>query len=385
MKKETKRILGFIAFGVGLFALCMNLGPAIAFLGGMMELVAPVFVGLLVAFVLNVPMHGFERLLTRLFAKGKQAQPRWVTGASLLLTVLSIMLVVALAVTMVIPALTSSVKNITVLVKQKWPEWSQMLKGYGIDLSTPEEWLAALNPSAWLGGEGGGRNAAAGALSGIRRWLPGVWSTAAGTLSGVMNAAFGLVIAVYVLLGKKKLGPQLKRFLYAHLQTPIADRLVRVGGLLGETYARFLSGQCVEALLLGALIFLAFSLFGLPYALLTGFLTALCAFVPYVGALLSCAVAAFLTLLVSPQQVLVCVVVYTVVQFVENQFIYPHVVGGSVGLAPLWTLIAALIGGKLFGLMGIVFFIPLAAVAYTLVREATARKLNAKAAQQPRS
>ena len=99
---------------------------------------------------------------------------------------------------------------------------------------------------------------------------------------------------------------------------------------------------------------------------------------PYVGALASCAIGVLLTLLAQPDKALLCLIVYQAVQFVENQFIYPHVVGGSVGLAPLWTLLAALLGGKLFGLVGIVFFIPLMAVALQLVHERTARRLAEK-------
>ena len=126
---------------------------------------------------------------------------------------------------------------------------------------------------------------------------------------------------------------------------------------------------------MGTLIFLAFSLFRLPYAGLIGFLTALFAFVPYVGAFASCAIGAFLTLLASPEHALLCVIVYLAVQFIENQFIYPHVVGSSVGLSALWTLIAALVGGKLFGIVGIVFFIPIVAVLYELFRQWTNARL----------
>lgn len=101
-------------------------------------------------------------------------------------------------------------------------------------------------------------------------------------------------------------------------------------------------------------------------------------FVPYIGAFASCVIAVFLIALIDPSKILMAIIVYIVIQFVENQFIYPHVVGGSVGLSALWTLIAALVGGKLFGLIGIIFFIPLTAFIYTLVKEDTNRKLKQK-------
>lgn len=149
-----------------------------------------------------------------------------------------------------------------------------------------------------------------------------------------------------------------------------------MSALARDTYAKFLSGQCVEAIILGLLIFFAYSLFQLPYAGLIAFLTGLFAFIPYIGAFAACFIGAFLILLSAPSKVILCIVVYMVIQFIENQFIYPHVVGTSVGLSPLWTLIAALLGGKLFGLPGIIFFIPLVAVLYSLMREDTNRRLK---------
>ena len=167
----------------------------------------------------------------------------------------------------------------------------------------------------------------------------------------------------------------MKKLLYATLKKETTDKISEIGALSVETYSKFLSGQTIEAVILGVLIFISFSIFRLPYAALIAFLTSFFAFVPYVGAFASCAIGAFLILLDSPDKVITCIIVYLVVQFVENQFIYPHVVGSSVGLSPLWTLMAAIIGGNLFGIVGIIFFIPLAAVLYTLLQKHVNKKL----------
>ena len=105
-------------------------------------------------------------------------------------------------------------------------------------------------------------------------------------------------------------------------------------------------------------------------------LTAVCSFIPYFGAYFSCALGALLTLLVSPIKALLCVAVFLVVQFCEGQFIYPRVVGSSVGLPAMWTLVAALLGGNFFGILGMIFFIPLTAVIYQLLREDVAERLK---------
>ena len=191
----------------------------------------------------------------------------------------------------------------------------------------------------------------------------------------------GMVVAIYLLLGKHNFSRQALMIARANLPAGVVQKIRFVGNLACETYAKFLSGQFVEAIILGCLMYTTFKIFGLPYAGITAYLTGLCAFVPYVGAFLSGASGVVLTLLADPVKAPICLVVYLATQFIENQFIYPRVVGGSVGLAPMWALLAAIVGGKLFGVVGIVFFIPLASVIYTLVRDDTLAKLARKQGQ----
>lgn len=166
--------------------------------------------------------------------------------------------------------------------------------------------------------------------------------------------------------------------LYAHLSKKHADKICYISNLVNETYSKFFSGQCIEAVILGLLMFVAFTVFRLPYANLIAVLTALLSFIPYIGAFAACFIGALLIVMVDPWKGLLSIVVYQVVQFIENQFIYPRVVGGSVGLAPLWTLSAALIGGNLFGVIGMIFAIPVTAVLYVLVKDDANRRLQRK-------
>ena len=151
---------------------------------------------------------------------------------------------------------------------------------------------------------------------------------------------------------------------------------------MNEKYAKFISGQCVESCILGLLMLIVLSLLKIPYASLIAVLTALCAFVPYIGAFLSCFIGAFLVMLVKPDLLIIYVIAYLVTQFIENQFIYPHVVGTSVGLNALWTILAVFVGGKLLGVFGMIFFIPLVAVLVTLINEYTDKKEQQKLEEQ---
>lgn len=365
MKFNTKSPLFLITFGVLLFAGVMNLPMVLQFLQSVLSLVFPVLIGLIFAFVLNVPMRGFERLLKRLADQfNKKPSDSLLHKTSLLLTLICIGLVFTIACTMLIPALITSVKSIYPLMKERWPEWLAILSSHEIDVSMITDWINGLDFESLAGN--------------ARHILGSAFDAASSTISLIMSGVFGMIIAVYVLLSKNILSRQTKKFVYANVKEETAKQICELAMLVRDTFAKFLSGQCVEAIILGVLIFISFSLFQIPYAGLIGFLTSLFAFIPYVGAFASCAIGVFLSLLVDPSKAVICLVVYMIVQFVENQFIYPHVVGSSVGLMPIWTLIAALIGGKLFGVVGIIFFIPLTATLYVLVREDTNRKLAHK-------
>ena len=367
MSKRTKHQLLLVAFGVILFTLLMNFSSALALAGQLFSLISPIVIGLLLAFVLNVPMHGIEKLISRVFSKVSfKGKDSIIRVLSLIVTIACIALVITGAVVLAIPALSDSAKSIEPLMTEKAPEWIALLKEYNVNTTALIEWLEGIDLSL--------------ISDNAENVLGSVVGTASSAVSAVTSVIFGTVIAIYVLLSKSMLYSQVKKLVYANVPDEKADKIYYVCGLLRETYSKFLSGQCVEAIILGTLIFISFSIFRLPYAGLIGLLTGICSFIPYIGGCCSCLIGMFLILLADPSRIIISIIVYVIVQFVENQFIYPHVVGNSVGLAPIWTLIAALIGGKLFGLTGIIFFIPLSAVVFILVKENTYKKLEKKRA-----
>lgn len=358
MDKKLKNSLIIVAFGIVLFTLLINLGPVLAFLKKIGGLALPLLIGFVLAFVLNVPMRGIENFLKRLFA-GKRRAPgkKIVRLISLFLTLVILLLVIVLVCTLIIPELIESAISLYDLVLEKWPQWMETLRGY--DFIWVNRWLESIDISSLLSDIGNG----AGSI------ISSAVDIVSSTVTGLVTVGIGLVIMIYALISKDELVRQGKKLLHAYAGPRLERNVLHVFDLVNKTYSRFLSGQCLEACILGSLIFIAFSIGGVPYASITGVLTAVCAFIPYVGAFLACFVGAFLVLLAEPGKLLLCIILYLAVQFVENQFIYPHVVGTSVGLGAMWTLIAVILGGKLMGLLGMIFFIPLAAVLMTLVKE----------------
>lgn len=360
MDKKSKNTLLIIALAIVMYAAAMNLGVVLSYLGKLITLVLPLIIGLVLAFVLSVPMNSFERLLRRLFAGSKKPVPeKLVTVLSFFLTVSAVLCIAVLVVTMLIPELISSAKGVAEQIQQKLPQWLALLSSYNIDTQKINEWVNSIKLENLLS-----------TLTGSAGFvLDSVLNISTTIVSVLINGGLGVVIMVYVLLTRKTLVRQCRRVLFAYVPRERAEHISHVAGLVYQTFSKFFSGQCLESCILGSLIFIAFSIARLPYAGLIAVLTAICAFVPYVGSFISCSIGVLLTLLSSPAQALLCIAVYLAVQFVENQFIYPNVVGNSVGLPPLFTLLAVMLGGKLFGLMGMIFFIPIMAVVYALVRE----------------
>ena len=198
-------------------------------------------------------------------------------------------------------------------------------------------------------------------------------------VSGVSTFVIGLIFSFYILLQKEKLSRQARQVFYAILPERRADRLLDVLRLAERTFSSFLSGQCLEACILGTLFVVAMTLFQIPYALLVGVLIALTALIPIVGAFIGCAVGALLIAIDDPWKALWFIVLFLVLQQVEGNLIYPHVVGSSVGLPSIWVLAAVTLGGKLMGITGMLFFIPLCSVIYALFRSYVKNRLVSKA------
>lgn len=366
--KKLKDALFLIAFGVVLYVGMTHLSTVLAAVSSVVDLLLPVLIGAIFAFVLNVPMSGLERMFHQAGKYlGRELPVIPVRVVSLLITLAGIVLAFVGAVALVIPELIESAHSIIPLAQEKIPEWIAFAEASGIDLSGLVQQLSELSQKVSADG--------ASSLVGSAAVI------AKSTILTAGNTMLGMVIAIYLLLGKHNFSRQALMIARANLPAGVVQKIRFVGNLACETYAKFLSGQFVEAIILGCLMYTTFKIFGLPYAGITAYLTGLCAFVPYVGAFLSGASGVVLTLLVDPVKAPICLVVYLATQFIENQFIYPRVVGGSVGLAPMWALLAAIVGGKLFGVVGIVFFIPLASVIYTLVRDDTLAKLARKQGQ----
>ncbi len=372
MDKQTKRLLAVTALGICLYVALMNLSAVLAFLGKMVGLISSVIAGAILALFIHVPMNGIKKRLLRFFqARGSRLSGKAVHVLSFVCTLACMLLILALVLVLLIPEIIASSQSLYLQVMERL----ELLQSQDFDIAWMEEAFSKIDLESITQ-----------KLSeGVDTLLSNVVDALSSTIGAVVTACFAIIVCIYISLGKEKLARHCCKLVMAYLPEKWAQRVLRCCSLFAQTFSKFLSGQCTEAVILGTLMFLAFTVFKLPYASLVGVLTAVCAIIPYVGSYVSAAVSVLLTVFIAPELVIRCLIVYMSVQFIENQFIYPRVVGGSVGLPPLYTLIATMIGGKLFGIIGILFFIPLAAVILELVKEDANSRINKKELQNEKA
>lgn len=366
---KTKQCLLVTVVGVSLFAALMNLPAVLGAIGKLIGLVLPIIAGSILALFISVPMNGIKKQIDKVFHKArKRPSDKLVHILSFILTLCMIFLVLFVALTLLLPEIIQSTRNLYEQIKTAIPQWLAYLDAQQINAEWLEELLSGIDEEQMIQH----------ITQGVDVLFPNVVNVLTSTVSGLMTAAFAVIISIYMTLGKEQVCRHARKLVCAYLKPGWAKGILHFSQVFHKSFTKFLTGQCTEALILGTLMFAAFKIFHLPYGSLVGVLTALCAIIPYVGAFISCVVSIFLIVLFDPTLGIRCALVYLGVQFIENQLIYPRVVGDSVGLPPLYTLIAAMIGGKLFGILGILFFIPLMAVAVELLREDAEQRLQSR-------
>jgi len=363
-----KKIRWLIIFTVIAVVAGINYRSLFALFVRAMGILTPFLLGGVMAFVLNVPMRAIERILP----VKKESQFR--RPLSLVLTfvfVIGILLVVTfvvmpqlfdtvLSLQYSLPVFFNDVKQGAEKLFSQYPEITDYINNIQID------WKSYLEKIVQFLSVGAGTV------------LSSTLSAALNIISGVTTFAIGVVFAVYILLQKENLSRQIKKFMKAFLPDHVSNRILEILSLTSRTFSNFLTGQCVEAVILGSMFFLTLSILRLPYALLIGVLIAFTALIPMFGALIGCAIGAFLMLMVKPFDAALFLIIFFVLQQIEGNLIYPNVVGNSVGLPAIWVLVAVTIGGSAMGIAGMLIFIPLCSVLYAILRETVNKRIWAK-------
>lgn len=338
-----------------------------------LNILTPFILGGAIAFVLNVPMNFVQRhLFDEERIKKSKVLQKMERPVSMILVLIAVFGIVAIVMFILIPQLGETFANLGRSIQAFIPqiqEWAARLFNDNKEImdtvnNLEFDWNKIMD-------------------TGINFFKNGAGSVVDSTITAAKSIVSGLttffiafVFAIYILLQKEKLGVQVKKVLFAFVRRGRAEATVEVLSLTYNTFSSFLTGQCVEAVILGSMFAVSMTILKLPYALLVGVLIAFTALIPIFGAFVGCGVGAFLIFMVDPMKALIFVVLFLVLQQIEGNLIYPHVVGNSVGLPSIWVLAAVSIGGSLMGVVGMLIFIPIVSVVYALFREIVYLKLK---------
>lgn len=374
-KENMKKIRGLILYTVIVLVAGWNyksVFTAIRFLG---HVLLPFALGGAIAFVLNVPMCCVEE---KLFGKAKQKEQSWAAKlarpVSFVLTVLFVVGIIALVVFVVVPELGNTVLNLGKTIQEFIPQvqlWAETIFRDNPDMikqiqSIEFEWDKILGNVVDFFKNGAGTV------------IGSTYQAAKSVVNGMTTFFIAFVFSCYILLQKEKLSVQVKKVMYAFMPEDWRNILLALASVTYKTFSSFLTGQCLEAVILGSMFLVVMAIIRLPYALLIAILIAFTALIPIFGAFIGCAIGTFLIFMVSPVKALIFIVMFLVLQQIEGNFIYPHVVGNSVGLPSIWVLVAVSVGGSLMGIVGMLIFIPIVSVVYTIFRGIVNRRLKEK-------
>ena len=352
VKKYTPLILF-----IGLVALViLNASSFISGAISLFDVISTLIYGAVIAFVLNVPMKKIEQYLVKLKVKAELRRP-----IAMVLVFLALILIVIALLVLVLPTLAQTISQLGTVL-------TQLGKLLGSSEFVTKDMLSTI-----VSGIQGQSSSISQALIGF---LSGLTSNIGNIFSSLMNAFLIIVFTFSFLSSKEHLAAMTSRLLKVFLPEKVVIKLTYIGQVALETYDQFLMSQLIEAVIIGVMIAVGYSVFGIPYGVMTGIFAGVLSFIPYVGPMIACVVGAIFIFTVSPTQALLSLLLYQVIQLIEGNLIYPRVVGQSIGLPAIFTLAAASIGGNLFGLLGMIFFTPIFAVIYRLVKEFVVAKEN---------
>ena len=377
-KKSMKKIRELIVFTAILVVALWKFDTVLEGAKNIWGILFPFVLGGAIAFVINVPMSFLEKKIFGKTKDGNKVGKKLARPISLLLTIILAVGVIALVMFGVIPQLTRTMESLMISIANFVPQMQNWIREFS---HNNQDIMKLVNQVQFNQDQ-------------AIKWGISILGSGAGNMMNTTMSAVGSIVsgfatffiafsfACYILFQKEKLHVQIRKVFFAFIPKQKAEAFLKICSLTYQTFANFLTGQCVEAVILGSMFVVTLSILKMPYALLIGTLIAFTALIPIFGAFIGCAVGCFLIFMVNPKQAILFIIVFLILQQIEGNLIYPHVVGGSVGLPSIWVLAAVTIGGNLMGIVGMLIFIPLVSVLYTIFREFVYLRLKEKNIKQ---
>lgn len=333
------------------------------FINTLLSIATPFIIGFVLAFILNIPMNFFyEKLPMKDHKKKKRI--------SALLSILSILLVIIIVVMIVLPQVISNIKMLIENIPAGLEQLEKWFTYFTNEIEIPVEMVEKF--------ENFQNNFGQTLITKVTTWAPGIASKITSISASVVDVFVGIVMAIYMLLSKDTLMRQCRKLGQAVLSERHYIQVREIVQLTSETFQNFIAGQLTESLIIGVLCYIGCLILDIPYASIAALVIGFTNIIPYFGPIIGAFISSLLILFISPFKMVVFIIFSTILQQVESNLIYPHVVGGSIGLSALWVLFAVSIGGGLFGIPGMIFGLPTFSVIYELLRRWTNQRMKEK-------
>lgn len=371
LEKNKKTIMQLILFTIIVIFAFINISYLWTFIKYIIAIFMPFIIGAMMAFVLNVLLNVVEnKLFKKLNKKNTKTWKKLKRPVSLVTTFIIIIAIIALILGLIIPQLKNTVELFTENFDSYKTQSVELLEKVGIEKKT----INKLNNNIENIQEEATKYISKNSDK-IMQTTVGVATTVAGTVTTIV---LGIVFAIYILLKKEDLTRQFKKLARAYLPEKKQTTLKEISTLSNKTFGNFVSGQCIEALIIGLLCFIGMLILQIPYAPTIAVLVGFTALIPVFGAFIGTAIGAFLILMVDPTKALVFVIFIIILQQLEGNLIYPKVVGNSVGLPGIWVMVAVTVGASIGGILGMLLSVPVCSILYSILRTDVNNRIDQK-------
>lgn len=377
-EESFKKIRSLILLAGVVLLVVLNISKVFVGIAYVIGILYPLLLGLCIAFVLNIPMSFFERhLFGRKTKKGRSLPKGLARSLSIAICFVIFLTLLLLSILYFIPKMTETLGRLSVALDENAPVWQEWLVRKFRKVQPVVNWLEKhrLSDIHWsdviLQLLSVARN---GATISTKNYL----ELATKLLGRASNMVIAIAFSVYVCGAKEAHRKRFYRVLYGTMSRGHVARIRQILLICVQTFRRFITGQCLEALLDGVLVALIMTVAGMPYSFLLGIMAAVCSFIPMFGAWIAGAFGAVMLLTVSPARMVAFLIIYVLFRIFDDNFMYPRIMGNSIGMPSVYVLVGITIGGALFGFGGMLFFIPLTSLIFNLVSLSVNRQLAEK-------
>jgi len=366
LEKSTRKLILIATYIVVLYWALTNIKLVSSGISNIMGILSPIIIGIFIAFILNILLKIIEKGF-RVFTNVKWLYEKRRLFSIILTYLITITFITAI-IFFIVPQVIESAETLVNTI----PQYSESLKKSSNDLflklGLSNEDLNEL-------------------LGNWKELLQSIGEFTANTIdkifnftlnfaSGVVNFFIGIIFSIYILLYKEKLIHILRKLINTYTSDKVSSRISHIAKEINHTFTRFIGGQLTEAIILGTMCFIGMAILRLPYVPLISVLIGITSLIPLLGAYIGTIPAAFIIFMENPMQALIFILFILIIQQIEGNFIYPKVVGKAIGLDGFWVFLAIIIGGSMFGILGMMLGVPSMAVIYTIIREATNKRLK---------